>query len=311
MSLEDVNRRQLGLVIAHTLRHSMRSGSGLVFLLLALFLGLTVANTIISPFELAVANAQERGMPMAPALVEKQLVETARPAVAWAIAPRESDDPEKQRAARERTQDWVSYLLDKRPALLSAIFVILLFSMPLLIPFGAFNQTAGDIGNRGLRYVLLRTERANIFYGRMLATMALTVGVLVIVVATVALYVGIKVDVYDTLDVAVWSLLGLLALVLVSLPYVAVCAWLSTHQSSAVAALVVCKGVIIGVWLLALLGSLGWEPVIYLQYLLPWGVQDKLLGPGFGTVAGAGLACVGYTVLFTWLGARNFERRDL
>jgi hypothetical protein len=189
--------------------------------------------------------------------------------------------------------------------------VILLFSMPLLIPFGAFNQTAGDIGNRGLRYVLLRTERANIFYGRLLATTALTLAVLVFVVAIVALYVALKVDVYDALDVAIWSALGLLALAVVSLPYIALCAWLSTRQESAIAALVVCKGVIIGIWLFALLGSLAWEPAAYLKFLLPWGVQDRLLGASFGTVAVAALACLAYAALFTWLGARNFDRRDL
>jgi hypothetical protein len=311
MSLASVNQRQLGVVCAYTLRHSLRSGSGLVFMLLALFLGLTVAHAIISPFEMFVAQSEERGMAMPPALIEKQLVDTARPVVGWAIAPRAVDDVDAQRAAEARTEEWVSYLLDERPALLSAIFVILLFSMPLLIPFGAFNQTAGDIGNRGLRYVLLRTERANIFYGRLLATTALTLAVLVFVVAIVALYVALKVGVYDGLDVAVWSALGLLALAVVSLPYIALCAWLSTRQESAIGALVVCKGVIIGVWLFALLGSLAWAPAAYLQYLLPWGVQERLLGANFGTVAFAALACLAYAAVFTWLGARNFERRDL
>jgi hypothetical protein len=311
MSLANIDRRQLRLVCSYTLRHSLRSGSGLVFLLLALFLGLTVAHTIISPYELSVAQSRERGMAMPPALIEQQLVELARPAVAWVVAPRAVEDPEARRAAEARTDEWVSYLLDERPALLSAIFVILLFAMPLLIPFGAFNQTAGDIGNRGLRYVLLRTERANIFYGRMLATMGLTIAVLTFVVVTVALYVAIKVVVYDPLDVAIWSGLGLLALSVVSLPYVALCAWLSTRQESAITALIACKGLIVGVWLFALLGSLAWQPAAYLRYLLPWGIQDQLLGPSVATVAVASLACLAYAGVFTWLGGRNFERRDL
>jgi hypothetical protein len=87
-------------------------------MLLALFLGLTVAHAIISPFEMFVAQSEERGMAMPPTLIEKQLVDTARPVVGWAIAPRAVDDVDAQRAAEARTQEWVSYLLDERPALL-------------------------------------------------------------------------------------------------------------------------------------------------------------------------------------------------
>jgi hypothetical protein len=211
MSIRHLNARQLGLICRYSIRHSLRSGSALVFMLLAVFFGLTDANSIISPYEAAVARG-----------VEQDLVSPARRAVEWAIAPHESDDPAAQRAAEERTRRWADYLLDERPALLSAIFLVLLFGMPLLIPFGAFNQTAGDIGSRGLRYLLLRTERANIFFGRLLATMAFTVVVQAVVIVTIALYLWLKVGVYGGRDRELEP--RFVAIAVSGVPYVAVCA---------------------------------------------------------------------------------------
>lgn len=311
MNLPHVNPRQLKLISGYSLRHSMRSGSGLVFLLLAVFFGLIVANAVISPYEMRMDQIEEQGLPIEPEQAERQLVTMARPVIEWAIAPPDVDDAEVQEAAEASTARWADYLLDERPALLSAIFLVLIFGIPLLIPFGAFNQTAGDIGNRGLRYLLQRTERANIYYGRLLATMVLTVAVQALVLVTIGFYVGLNVQIYGGMDVATWSLQGLLALAVLSLPYVAVCAWLSASTDSAMVSLVLSSLVIGGVLLGAFLGGMAWEPARYINYLLPWGIQNHLLAPGIGTVALTVLACLAYTALFTWLGARRFETRDL
>jgi hypothetical protein len=258
-----------------------------------------------------VAQTEKLGIATSAEVVEQNLVSFARPAVEWAIAPHATDDPQAQRAADERTARWADYLLDERPALLSAIFLVLLFGVPLLVPFGAFNQTAGDIGNRGLRYLLLRTERANIYYGRLLATMAFAVGVQAVVVLTIGLYLGFKVNVYDGMDIASWSLRGFAALALASAAYVALCAWLSAGRDTALSALVICNVVIGGVLLGAFLAGFAWDPARYLSYLLPWPIQNLLLAPDLGTVAWVAAACIGYTAAFTWLGARTFETRDL
>jgi len=310
MSPGHVDLRQVRLICAYSLRNAIRTGSGLVFVLLALFFGLAVANAVISPFEMLVAQQAQGGEGM-PIAVEKGLVDRARPAVEWAISPPEVDDPVKQQAADERTQRWVDYVLIERPALLSAIFFVLVFGMPFLISFGAFNQTSGDIGNRGLRYLLLRTERANIFYGRLLATMALTVVVQAMLVLIIALYLGLKVRVYGGWEVATWSMQGLMALAVLSLPYVAVCAWVSASTDSAMVSLVLCKVVIGGVLLSAFVGSHFWKPAYMLRYALPWGVQNRLLAPGISSVGLSIGACVLYTLVFTWLGVRTFEKRDL
>jgi hypothetical protein len=316
-----IEPRQLGLICKHSLRHSMRSGSGLVFVLLALFFGLTVAQAVISPIEaiasFGAANAPGASrnpgfsLPDSPADAERQVVQFARPVVEWLLAPPDSDDPARQREAEVATERWTNFVLDDRPALLSAILFIMVFGMPLLISFGAFNQTSGDIGNKGLRYQLLRTDRANIFYGRLLATVILVVAVQALVVAIVALYLGLKVDIYDGTAIAAWSLQGFLALVFLSLPYVAVCAWISASVDSPMVSLVLCKLVIAGVLLAAVVGQLASEHLYKLLYLLPWGIQNHLLAPDVTTVVLTAAACLGYTAVFAWLGARKFRTRDL
>lgn len=312
-----IDPRQLGLICNHSLRHSMRSGSGLVFVLLALFFGLTVAHFVISPVE-ALSSQQVLGprgqsiLPSgSPADIERQIVGFARPVVDWLLAPPESDDPAAQRAAEVKTERWVDFVLDERPALLSAILFIMVFGMPLLISFGAFNQTSGDIGNKGLRYQLLRTDRANIYYGRLLATSLLNIAVQALVVVTVALYLGFKVQIYDGMAIAGWSLQGFIALVVLSLPYVAVCAWISAGNDSPMVSLVLCKLVIGGVLLLAVVGQIFWEPMYLANYLLPWAIQNHLLAPDMLTVLLTAAGCLGYTVVYAWLGARKFRTRDL
>jgi hypothetical protein len=307
MSGLHVNARQIGLICRYSIRHSLRSGSALVFMLLTVFFGLITANAIIAPFELARSGAAGAN----PASVEQNLVSLAQPAVEWVIAPHGSADPKKQQAAEERTRRWADYLLHERPALLSAIFLVLLFGMPLVIPFGAFNQTAGDIGSRSLRYVLLRTERANIFLGRLLATMAFTVAVQALVIVTIALYLWLKVGVYGGAEIASWSVRGFVAIAVSGLPYVAVCAWISAARDSALTSLVLANALIGGVLLAPAIAAFSWEPARYAIYLLPWGVQNSLLGPTAGMVAAAFGACLVYVAVFSWLGAVTFGRRDL
>lgn len=299
MSFGDVNLRQLKLICVNDLRNALRSGSGLVYFVLALFFGLIVANLIISPFEVLVAQNEL----MTPAEVERNVISFARPIIEWALTRGETVAPE--------TVTWVNFLLQERPAMLSAIFFILLFGTPLLIPFGGFNQTAGDIGNRGLRYLLLRTERSNIYFGRLISTMILAISVQVLVIAIVAGYLSLKIQIYDGMAIFSWSLQGLLVLSVLTLPYIAVCAWISASNDSPMVSLVIANAVIGGVLLAAFLAQLQWDYGRWLAWLLPWGIQKNLFRPELSTVLVAIGACLLYTVFFASLGARKFARRDL
>ncbi|MBX3463208.1 MAG: hypothetical protein KF830_08550 [Planctomycetes bacterium] len=303
--------RHVQLIASYSARYSVRGGIGLVFLLLSLTFGLLVAHTMLQPVEIAAAQFA-KGRNADPARATQRaleaITEQAKPVVAWMLTPSTREpDAEAKRAG----DAWSDFLLDDRPALLSAIFLILLFGWPLVVAFGAFDLYAGDIGSRQLRYQLLRVDRGSIYFGRLLGMVVTFVLVLLLLGVTVTAYIGLKLSVYEWPALLGWSAYGTLALVVVSLPYVALCAWLSAGFASSFASLTIASLVIGGVPLFAALGGRQFEVLGYASYLLPWGFQLRLFHPEAGQVALAAGGCLLQAALFAWLGHRKFTRRDL
>ncbi len=331
MSLRTISGRHVRLITVHWARSAVRSGAGLVFLVVALLFGLVAAQVILEPIELTMAKEAREGRDTSREDIVASVVEFGKPVIRWALGlesagdaapPDEADQaaaagaaPDVEQAGPPQTaapaDPWAAFLLDERPALLSAIFLVQIFGMPLLVPFLAFNQISGDVQSRGLRYVLLRTERANIFLGRFLGTAVFSTLVVVFIVVTVTFYLGVRIKIYPAGSLAVWGLHGLAALVVLLLPYIAVCSWISTVVDSPFLSLVVANLVIGGLLLFAVIAGTLWEPAIYLKYALPWGLQNHLLHPELSHSVGTALACLGYTAAFLFLGYRRFETRDL
>ncbi len=330
MSLRMVNKRHIRLISLYWIRYAVRSGAGLVFLMIALLFGLSAAQSVVAPIELMIAHQTEKGHTAKPDEIVATIVRRGRPIIQWVLGskvqhgsvslagmqqfqPSTQTSRTKQAGLEKRppADQWTSFLLDERPALLSVIFFILMFGMPLLIPFIAFNQISGDAQTLGLRYVLLRTERVNIFLGRFLGTAIFSVLVMALIIVTIALYLAIKVNIYPTILLAAWSLRGFVTLAILILPYIALCSWISASVDSSFFSLTLSNMVIGGVLLGAYVGRLAWEPAIYLKYALPWGLQNHLLHPELTHSVGTALACLGYTAVFLLLGCRHFEKRDL
>lgn len=310
MSVRDLNRRHIRLVCAYAARHAVRGGTGIVFAVATLFFGLITAHLILQPVEMQVSFVEGQGGEMSRADAVKELVKFARKPVEWAIGGQSLESMVEGGAGSDASR-WASHLLDAKPALLSAIFLILLVALPFLIALGAFNQLSGDVQTRGIRYQLLRVARTNLFLGRFLAVVAFTAGLLAVVVATVALYMGLDLKVYDAGALAGWSLWGFAAMTIASMPYIALCSWISASVDSPFGSLTIANIVIGAVPLFALIGRASWKPLANVNYLLPWGVQTYLLHPDASKVLLAVAACAGYTVLFLFLGHMRFVRRDL
>jgi ABC-type transport system involved in multi-copper enzyme maturation permease subunit len=206
----------------------------------------------------------------------------------------------------------VDFLLLKRPAMLSAIFLILMWGWPFIVACGTFDLYAGDIASRQLRYQLLRADRGSIFVGRLLGTLVTFICVLLLIGTIVPLYMGFKLPVYSWGSLCGWSLYGTVAMIVMSLPYIALCAWISAAVGSAFGSLTIASVVIGGVPLIVTLGG-GLTPEFarWLKYALPWGYQTRLFHHEPLQVAAAAAGCVAMTALFLWLGYRKFTRRDL
>ena len=307
-----MNGRQIWLIASYSARYSVRGGIGLVFLLLSLTFGLLVAHFMLQPVEMLSKQATARSGSADPAAttarVLDSLTDQAKPVVSWMLAAK-SDRPDP--AATKAADAWAAFLLDERPGMLSAIFLILLFGWPLVVAFGAFDLYVGDIGSRQLRYQLLRADRGSIYAGRLLGNVMTFLAVLILLGATVTIYMGCKLSVYPWPSLLAWAGYGTAAMVVVSLPYIALCAWISASTASSFVAMTMTSLVIGGVPLVAMLARMTHEAGGYVQYLLPWGFQMRLFHPDIGQVGLAVLGVSAQTALFTWLGYRAFTRRDL
>ena len=299
-ALAGLRRDHVALVGRYWMRFSLRTGGGLMTVLIVLVVGLSIASVFAMPVEQLMKTAPSLGHSADEAASTVDRIarsDEVAGAVEWVTGA----EPEE-----------VSYLLQRQPALLSAIFLSLLVAMPWIFCFGAFNQTSGDIASRGLRYLLLRTERPNIYLGRFLGTLAFLAASLAILLVVVVLYIGLKFNIYPAADLLLWSLHGYVAFLVLALPYVAMCAWISGGIDSPFGSLVLCMlAVGFPVMFLKLANMTMHGDVPWLERLIPWGWKYDLLAGDVGTRLVAYAVMLGFTAMFLAIGLRSFRRRDL
>lgn len=299
--LTGVRSSQIRLIASYWVRFSLRTGGGLIALLAILIVGLSVAAAFVSPMEAMMRSAPELGHSEKEAAAEIDRIAQSDQCVTLVEGVTGSEEAQ------------VRYLLQDNPAILSAIFIVLLMIYPFLACLSAFNQTSGDIANRGLRYLLLRTERPNIFLGRFLGTFYFTAASIAGVMVLLLLYIGLKFQIYPAGDLAMWGLQGFIAFVMICLPYIAMCAWMSGLIDSPFGSLAICL-LLTGFPILflkmadvAVRGS----DLEWLMKLLPWGWKYDLVSHDMGTRLVAYAAMIAFTAFFMFIGLRAFKNRDL
>lgn len=332
MKLKTLTISHVRLISLYWSRYAVRSGSGLVYLMIALIFGLSMAHVLIMPIEQLIALQKRETGETDPQAINKTIIDIGRPVIQFLFGQKTFEEigqesmarqggfsdndggPENAAAGPKKAPEidpWITFLLEKRPALLSAIFMLLIFGMPFAISFLGYNQVSGDIQSHGLRYLLLRTERSSIYFGRFLGTVIFSTAVMAIIVVTITFYLGMKTRIYPAGALTLWALHGFLALSILMVPYIAVCSLISASVDSPFLSLVLAKVAIAGVLLMGLIGSIYWKPAKYILYALPWGWQSNLLHPEMARCLLAALGCLVYAGFFLFLGYYHFERRDL
>jgi len=311
-----LNYRHLKLIGLYSTKYSIRGGVGLVFLLLSLIFGLTVAHSLLQPVEMMVKQGKQSGVELTREDVVSQIKDERiiRGAVSWVLGSssvEKIEDPGQREAAEEELELWTDHLLDDHPALLSAILMILLWGWPFVTIMGAFNLFSGDTQSRGIRFHLMRADRSSIFFGRVAGMVIAHALVLLFLTLTIVLYMGAKLPFYGWGPLLTWGLQGCLVLIILSIPYIAASAWISAAIDSPMASLIVVTLLVGGIPVFALIGKNTWEPMENLNYLLPWGTQIYLQHHSLTHFLGAALGCLGYAAVFLFLGHRHFTRRDL
>ncbi|MEO8700398.1 MAG: hypothetical protein ABI867_10155 [Kofleriaceae bacterium] len=230
-------------------------------------------------------------------MMNEKVKGVARQAIEWVISP-------------EANQ--LEFLTEQKPAIVSAILVMLCLVTPLFSCLAGFNQTAGDIASKGLRFLLIRTERPNIFLGRFIGTFLFSAVVNLGLFAILALYMALRVKVHDPGDMVLWLLQGYLRLQLFVLPYIALCALVSASIDSAFGSLVIALMLAYVYPLLITIGARANDVVAYGQYLTPWGYKYWLLEPvASAKFLGAAGIMIGFTAAIMFLGMNLFKKRDL
>lgn len=300
--IHDFNIQMKRFSLKHTwtiakyhMRFSLRSGGGIVFLFMSVLSAIVVAAIFITPVEaiVGVEGANNLGGTV-DIIKEISGSSVAQNAVNWLLD----------------SKDQGKYLLSEKPALLSCIMLVLLMLLPYLVCFGAFNQTTSDIANKGLRFLLLRTERVNIYLGRFLGTVIFSFTTVVLSMMMLVLYIQFKLGIYTGVDLWLWSIQGGLSYFMLSLPFVALCAWVSSVFESPFGSLLVCM-MMVGLPVIFLKILNRYVEIDSLDKFWPTGWKFGILHSELSNVIMSIGALLIFTVVFLLLGLRGFQKRDL
>ena len=300
--LTGLRGRDLNIVGATWVRFAIRSGGGVVALFIVLVIGLYFSSFVLDQAVNLVTPGE--GAEISQEKAASRVEGLARNFLGGLLVV----DEHKQDAE-------IDFLTKERPAVLSANFILLFFLVPFAACAAAFNQTASDIGTRGLRFLLSRTERPNIFVGRFLGATFFMAVSLAVLVAVVTLYTTTRIGVYSLGDSLLSSAEGWLALFAFSVPFIALCSWISCTQRTPFASLALCYCAAVLPWLLlkvvvGMMDGLDID-IEFLNYLTPWHWRhDLLASEALIRLRGAGLM-IGFTLLFLFGGLVNFKKRDL
>jgi len=313
--LAQVDARHFRLLSWSMFTGTLRSGPGILCLILTLLVGLGTAAVVLEPMDMMLAANERDHLPADQAGVMRTLVQFSTPMVSWLVAGHLNETAgQKLTPAQQSDADqWAHYLLQDRPAPLSAVYMILCFSLPFLIALGAFDQVSSDINARRLRFLLPRAQRATIFLGRACGMMLFMALLLAVVMAIIATYLASSLPLYPLGSVIGWSVRCYLMLVAAAIPAVALCSLISASVSSAFASLALCNTVFCVVPLAPLVIRLAsgttWSSLI--TWLLPLPFQLQLFHFSPWHVAAAILGCLAYAAGYLLLGLWIFGRRDL
>lgn len=199
-------------------------------------------------------------------------------------------------------------LLNHSPFAL-VFFLVALAINPIISILATFDQTGGDISSRHIRYLLLRTDRGSLYWGKMLgATLyfSMSIGVMVAIVGAFGILSGAMPGSEVLYMVRIW-----LTLTVAALPFIALNAFSGALTGSAGGAFGVTFAYYAVAWLVSAVG--GWfnDGLKVLEYLSPSSMKYNLAADDLMVVGKAVLHMGIIAVIAVVLGNLLFQRRDV
>lgn len=285
-----VRPHHVRVLAASQLRLLLGGGRGARYLALFGFVGFIVAFAVIHPVAAWVEGSAD-GDPSA-------LADRVAPLVAWWIDAEASTDPR------------IVSLLYQRPAVLSAIFVVLTGFMPVIASVAAGNHLALEISRHELRLLALRSPRSSILASRFLASVGLLSLASLLLTIALVIYAAILWPSVSMAAALSSGATGWFALTLVSMPYVGlsilVSVWVPIPAATRTVTLVIASSIPI------LLSRLAREfDIAGLVYADPWAWKYHALAPPPGQEMVTLFVWMGFTAVPLSIAAWLFQRRSL
>jgi ABC-2 type transport system permease protein len=306
--------QEIGAIWRGETRRALRSGRVLVLLILfLLFVGL--ALTVVGFFNHQLNAKFEQQVAMAGADMSQ--------------AKEQLSAGKKQFLQTFVTED--EAMLDSLaaiPIVLLVVFKLTLRFLPLFIALMGFDQLAGEVGPKSIRYLVVRVKRSSIILGKLLSQVTLFGLLMSICTVMMVLVAKVLNAEFAAADVALWTFKLIVSSMVLSLAYLSLTALFSAVVKQSGISLVLNVIALFVIWFVALIGGAVRFPgeeaaqgtlamlkaesaFAYLRYASVWHYGDDLLHPHWARFLTASLVHVGFGLVFLGLAHVALKRRDL
>jgi ABC-type transport system involved in multi-copper enzyme maturation permease subunit len=253
-----------------------------------------------------------------------------------------ADSPEVRAAAKEQLaagkKDFLkTFITDDQamldslaalPLVLLVVFKLTLRFLPLFIALMGFDQLAGEVGPKSVRYLVVRVRRSSIILGKLLSQATLFGLLLIICTVLMVLVSKILNPEFAAADVALWTGKLVLSSFTLSVAYLALTALFSALVRQGSVALVLNVIALFVIWFIALIGEAFRFPgeeaapnslailksesaFAFARYASVWHFGEDLLHPHWSRWLTSSLVHVGFGLVFMGLALLALRRRDL
>lgn len=208
------------------------------------------------------------------------------------------------------SSDLAQVLFIQNPPSLGFFFIIALFLTPGFVMWGAGDQTASDISNRYMRFLIPRCGRLEIYVGRFLGAVIFTLIVQAVIIA-VAMLIALSVDNSPSSEIIAYGIRISMVMLMYTIPFVALMSAMAAITGSVTIGIMSAMAGYAIMMTLSTILAMKYEFLSYLGWLFPSGMKDLLMTGGMGTLVMCMLLLLGYTLVYLIAGWYVFKRRDI
>jgi ABC-type transport system involved in multi-copper enzyme maturation permease subunit len=215
------------------------------------------------------------------------------------------------------------------PLVLLVVFKLTLRFVPLLVALMGFDQLAGEMGPKSIRFLIVRLKRNNLILGKFASQVTIFTALLFVCTLLMVLVARVLNDDFSAKEMTIWTLRLLASSFVLALAYLALTTLCSALVKNGAVSLVLNIMILFAIWFVALIGEWYRLPgevaetgsltslikdesvMAYTRYLSVWHFGQDLLHPDWVRFFTAALMHLGYAAVFLGLAQLALKKRDL